>query len=92
MDKKESKQIVITKDTLLPLGLVITLLSGAIYVERIRWVTDQVTVRAAENTIQIKEQGKEIDEVKTKLLDTLSQINTRLAVLEGAKSNGKASK
>lgn len=86
---KPAKQVTITKETLIPISLISIFVLGAVRVERIGWLTDQVTVKAAENTTEIKAQGKEIDEVKVKILETLGKINERLAVLEGVRNGRK---
>lgn len=88
-EDNQSKQIVITKETLIPIGLVIALITGAIWVAKIGWIADQVTVRAAENSIEIKANKEEIDEVKTKFLEAVSNINLQLAELKGVERGKK---
>lgn len=84
MDNGQKKQVVITKDTLLPIGLILILIGGVVRIEKIGWLTDQVTVRAAENSIEIKAQEKEVDEVKAQFLEAVNEIKLQLAEIKGA--------
>lgn len=88
---ESKKPLVVNKDTLVPIGFIAVILLGAVRVEKIGWLTDQVTVRAAENSIELKAQEKEIDEVKDKFLEAVNDINLRLAELKGVK-NGEEKK
>lgn len=79
----EKKPIVITKETLVPISLVTLIVTVALWVKGLDWKIEATSALATTHTQEIKDQGKEIDNVKTDFLKTVNEINQRLARMEG---------